>query len=81
MVNSFPPNLSMTLTHNQHKVFRQTIADYLDCNQIGDWVSEQERQRAIETDELWELHWYPDNPVSFFHLKASTFAALMAGID
>jgi hypothetical protein len=36
-------------------------------------------QRAIATDELWTMQWYPETPVGFCVLHASTLAALLAG--
>ena len=36
------------------------------------WPSEDARERAIQTNELWELHWYPRTPVSFCYVCAPT---------
>ena len=41
------------------------------------WVSEEERQRAIETNSMWTAQWYPDTPIGFYVLHASSLPALL----
>ena len=41
------------------------------------WVSEEQRQKAIATDSVWELHWYPDTPIGFIRLLACDLTALV----
>jgi hypothetical protein len=63
---------SLTLTHNDHKSYYQTvvqaIADDSHGYQADCWISEEQKQKAIETNECWTLQWYPDTPVGFFYL-------------
>lgn len=72
--------VSFHLHHNQHlsyyETVQQTIAD--DSGYYGErsWVSPEERLRAIETNELWTAQWYPDTPVGFHVLHASSLDAL-----
>lgn len=42
------------------------------------FISPEERQRCIETNSIWMAHWYPETPVRFHHISASTFEALHA---
>ena len=42
------------------------------------WVSEEEKQRAIETNRVWTIHWYPNTPVGFHALSASTLSAVLS---
>lgn len=42
-----------------------------------DWVSEEERQRAIAANSMWGIQWYPDTPVGFCAVAASSLAALI----
>lgn len=44
------------------------------------WVSPEERQKAIETNCIWTLQCYPNSPVGFFVLRASSLSALLAAI-
>lgn len=77
---------SLHLTHNQHKAYYETVADYIaDVEEHSkgatDWVCEGERERAIAANELWHLQWYPDTPVGFCDVYAASFAALVAYLE
>ncbi len=63
----FPKHLTLSLRHNDHKSSYMTVAEYCETvqNDLENWVSEEQRLKAIETNELWELQWYPDTPVGF----------------
>lgn len=41
------------------------------------WVSEDEKQKAIATNAMWTLHWYPDTPVGFYALSASSLGVVL----
>ncbi len=80
----FPPHeASLHLTHNQHKAYYQTVEQHLADMQDtdDDWVSEEEKQRAYETQELWELQWYPNTPIGSHIFYASSLEALMAHVN
>lgn len=66
------------LTHNAHKDSYYTVAQWIEFYDIDDddWVSVEEKAKAIETDSMWELQWYPDNPVGFYRVFASSLDAL-----
>lgn len=72
-------NASMHITHNQHKAYYKTVKECVDKDDHGyrDWVSDEEKQKAIEADECWHLQYYPKTPVGFWNISASTFEALM----
>lgn len=40
-----------------------------------EWASEVEREKAIRTNSVWTIQWYPDTPVGFCCVGASTFDA------
>lgn len=42
-----------------------------------DWISEEERQKAIADNSMWTAQWYPDTPVSFYAVAASSLNALI----
>ena len=79
----FPPHkASLHLTHNDHKSYYQTVAQSIlqgdhgydeDC-----WVSEEQKQKAINTNECWVLQWYPDTPVGFNILSAADLDVLLS---
>ena len=40
-----------------------------------DWPSEEERQKAIRENSVWTIQWYPNTPIGFNCVAASTFEA------
>jgi hypothetical protein len=72
---------SLTLTHNDHKSVYETVAERVaDDPYYSDavhWVSEEQRQKAIASNEMWTLHWYPRTPVGFCVLHACDLDVLL----
>jgi hypothetical protein len=68
---------SLHLTHNQHKAYYMTVAE-IDREQDYDWVSEEQKQKAIATGDYWELQWYPDTPTGSYSLCAADLDVLLA---
>ena len=72
---------SLHLTHNDHKSYYRTVEQavehgehgYIDC-----WVSDEQRQKAIETNECWTLQWYPATPVGSCTLSAADLDVLLS---
>jgi hypothetical protein len=73
---------SLSLEFNSHKSSYQTLAQAVEDN-FNEWygdedfVSPEEKQRAIDTNTLWSLQWYPRSPVGFCLLHASSLDALL----
>ena len=67
------------LTHNAHLDCYESVAKHLEQwpDRDGYFESPEHRQRSIDTNELWELHWYPRTPISFIVVHAPTLAELM----
>ena len=67
------------LTHNEHKNYYLTAKQWLDDRGSGhvDWPDEAERQKAIETNEIWYLQWYPNTPIGCYSIGAASFDRLM----
>lgn len=57
---------SLHLTHNQHKACYETVETYLSTRDGIDWVSEEQKDKAFKTQELWELQWYPSTPIGSY---------------
>jgi hypothetical protein len=66
----------LNLLHNQHRVYYESAAEYA-LRFPESWKDEEAKQRAITTDEIWELQWYPNTPVGFNHVLAPTLAELL----
>lgn len=50
---------------------------YNDPEDRGEWVSEEEKTKALATNSVWTLQWYPDTPVGFCCIRASSLAAIV----
>jgi hypothetical protein len=50
-------------------------------NDLDDWVSAAEREKALETNSVWSVQWYPNTPVGFNSLYASSLKALIEALD
>jgi hypothetical protein len=70
---------SLHLTHNEHKSYYQTVAQAVEEQSHGykDWVSEEQKQKAIETNDCWYLQWYPETPIGFNILAAADLDVLL----
>lgn len=76
---------SLTLTHNEHKNYYQTVAESIERDDFGYqddcWVSPEQRQKAIDTNDCWTLQWYPNTPVCFRIQSAADLDALLASTE
>ena len=72
---------SLHLTHNEHKSYYQTVEQSIKGQDHGyledDWVSKEQMQLAIDTNECWYIQWYPDTPIGFCVASAATLEALL----
>lgn len=86
MTNAIPSRAAMFpahrcglfLTHNEHRDYYEPAADWIAQKETlmdgaeGLWKDAAARQRAIDTDEVWVLQWYPERPVGFCIVMAPT---------
>jgi hypothetical protein len=63
------------LSHNDHRDYYETVEKYYNREQF---ISDQEWKKAVATDSVWTLQWYPDTPVGFYIISASTLEAIEA---
>ncbi len=69
----------MSIIHNEHKTYYQTVEDWekdLDYD-MDDWASKEERDKALQTQDVWIMRWYPRTPIGFEMVCASTFEACL----
>lgn len=71
----------LTLTENEHLTVYQTVREYTYGDDEDEWVSPEEKKRAIETNTLWRIQWYPHTPVGHHSLQASSLVALIQAIS
>jgi hypothetical protein len=63
------------LTHNEHRDVYETVEEYYDAD---DFISPEEWRDAVAKDSVWVLHWYPETPIGFVRIAASTLGAIEA---
>lgn len=72
---------SLTLTHNDHKSYYRTVAQSIAEEDHGyrdrDWISDEQKHKAIATNDCWTLQWYPDTPSGFCMFAAADLDALL----
>jgi len=77
----FPKHIFCELKHNDFALdystakMRVSILEDLGAA----WFSEEQKQRAIDTNEVWELIWNPSTPIGSYHYAAPTLAELLNG--
>lgn len=49
-------------------------------NDGEEWVSEEEKVKAMETNSWWRAQWYPRTPVGFNTLSASSLPVLIEAL-
>lgn len=87
MIPAFPAHkAAMYITHNEHKSYYQKVADHLrgEFHEDMQWLSEDDKQSAIQNDELWTVQVYPHTPIGFYVCAASSWenlARLMGQLD
>lgn len=54
---------------NGHMGSYMSIEEYYeDCLHMDDWVSPEERERALANNQVWCLHWYPNTPIGSYKI-------------
>ena len=68
------------LTHNQHKDYYETVEEHVNeyVNMDKEYfVSEEDYQKCVDTNELWELQWYPETPIGFHKVIGSSLEIVL----
>jgi len=78
----FPPHKAgLYLTHNEHLDYYETAEIWITAREkrgdMADWSSPDARQRCIDSNEVWVLHWYPTSPVGFEHIAGPTLEEVL----
>jgi len=69
---------ALTLQHNDHKNDYTSAEQWIvDLNDWCTWESDEAKQRAIDTDSIWTLQWYPETPVGFCCVAAPTLEEVL----
>ena len=74
-----PKHIAFSITHNDYRTNYETAEEYIKTTEDqGLAHSMVDREEMLRTGEIWELHWYPDTPVGFIHVMASTLEKALA---
>lgn len=71
-----PHKASLILTHNDHTTNYETVKEWSDRTDPG-WISEEQKRKAIDANDVWEIQWYPETPVGFYVAAAHDLGALL----
>lgn len=72
----WPPNIGLLVERNPHRLEHSQLRAYLyDCQITEEDIPPGELEKMLATDELWVVRWYPDTPVGFHQVAASTLEA------
>jgi hypothetical protein len=65
------------LSHNAHRDVYEPVEEHYDHS---DFVSEAEWEKAVREDSVWCLQWYPETPIGFHIICASSLEAIKTAL-
>ncbi len=70
---------SLTIAFNDHASNYVDVATAIAEGMLenADWVSEEEKQKAIAENSVWEIRYYPNTPVGFIALAGSSLQSVI----
>ena len=71
---------SLHLEHNPHRNVYESVPDWISDNAYREhfqWTSTEQKDKAVATDNLWTLQWYPNTPIGFYSLVACDLDVLL----
>lgn len=74
---NLPPHLTLSIHHNEHKNYYQTVEEYLPDCEHGTWVPGDSRERAIADNEMWSLQVYPRTPIGSYTVFGRTLEEIL----
>jgi hypothetical protein len=75
-----PHKCSLTIQHNECRDMYKTVVEWVEDEHVSyfDWQNEECKQRAIDTNEMWTMQWYPNTPIGFVAVAAPTLEELLS---
>ena len=83
---NIPEHYSITIDHNVHKKFYDTVEYMLDNSKrdeldstedMYEFISEEDKQKCIDTNDMWTVTLYPKNAVGFYSVAGSNINELL----
>lgn len=76
-----PSHKSMSLVHNSHFTINVSVAQAIDASidgyQSDDWINDEQRDKAIATDNHWMIMVFPKTSKKYFVYSASDIDVLL----
>lgn len=72
-----PNHTSISLTWNEDHSYMYQAADGNYEYDSTEWVSQDEYLKAMTENSVWCLRWYPNTPIVFHCIKASSIQAII----
>lgn len=75
---------SLSIVHNDHLDSYGTIEDeleFVESNGPIEWATPTSRERAIATNSLWRLQWYPETPIGFCAIYGATLEEVVQAAE
>jgi len=82
IVTRLPPHkCGLYLEHNPNRDVYDVVGQWVEQNDSlecpADWKDAEQKSRAIQTNELWTLQWYPSTPIGSHFIAAPTLEELL----
>jgi hypothetical protein len=74
---------SMTIAFNDCSApSYQEVSEYLESDFLNNrqWVSNDSKNRAIQNNSMWDIHWYPDTPIGFCQMSGATLHEVLEAV-
>jgi len=73
---------SLHLTFNDMNGMNyQTVEEFImedsSATASAEWISSEEKAKAIKNNSMWSLQWYPNTPVGSYDVSASSLEPLI----
>lgn len=83
----FPKHINIAIEHNPHKSYYETADKYISDRFADgalddrDFISAEDKEICIKSNDFWTAQWYPNTPMGFNFMVASSFDKLMDKIN
>jgi|SRR5581483_6631440 len=75
---TLPEVNSLAFEFNHHMLSHESIEEFFEGGFFEiEWISAEERTRAIETNQVWCAHWYDKTPSGSYVILGSTLEAVI----
>ena len=74
-----PPHVSCYIEHNDHLTVYRTAAEAIEESEVvrDGFETDEDRQRSIDTDQIWTMQVFRNTPVGFEFYSASSLGKLI----